>query len=252
MIARPYRILCSFFDACERLPRVYARMLNIARLYSRHGVLLPEARLGPVGIAISDGFTVAGIGFEGRDFATAALEGRRLLDMERGERHHAIRARLRQTTWTQLARQRPSYDDVQAGVDCRRTNELRLVTAAGRGRARGGGRGSVRGGERGGGGGGRSLGESDGLTGRKRRARRPTWDTYQPWPEKADDEIAPEARPPASRQEATRALHPHDLSRSRAARTTTTRRSRRRRHWPRRPEHSAPTRPRPALFDGRP
>ncbi|KAJ9463405.1 Retrovirus-related Pol polyprotein from type-1 retrotransposable element R2, partial [Diplonema papillatum] len=129
VIARPYRILCSFFDACERLPRVYARMLNIARLYSRHGVLLPEARLGPVGIAISDGFTVAGIGFEGRDFATAALEGRRLLDMERGERHHAIRARLRQTTWTQLARQRPSYDGVQAGVDCRRTNELRLATA---------------------------------------------------------------------------------------------------------------------------
>ncbi|KAJ9463845.1 RNA-directed DNA polymerase from mobile element jockey [Diplonema papillatum] len=129
MIARPYRILCSFFDACERLPRVYARMLNIARLYSRHGVLLPEARLGPVGIAISDGFTVAGIGYEGRDFATAALEGRRLLDMERGERHHAIRARLRQTTWTQLARQRPSYNGVQAGVDCRRTNELRLATA---------------------------------------------------------------------------------------------------------------------------
>ncbi|KAJ9470356.1 Mitogen-activated protein kinase kinase kinase 2 [Diplonema papillatum] len=49
--------------------------------------------------------------------------------MERGERHHAIRARLRQTTWTQLARQRPSYDGVQAGVDCRRTNELRLATA---------------------------------------------------------------------------------------------------------------------------
>ncbi|KAJ9434733.1 hypothetical protein DIPPA_11700, partial [Diplonema papillatum] len=95
----------------------------------RHGVLLPKARLGPVGIAISDGFTVAGIDFEGHDFATAALEGRRLLDMERGERHHAIRARLRQTTWTQLARQRPSYDGVQAGVDCRRTNELRLATA---------------------------------------------------------------------------------------------------------------------------
>ncbi|KAJ9469132.1 hypothetical protein DIPPA_11609 [Diplonema papillatum] len=34
-------------------------MLNIARLYSRHGVLVPKARLGPVGIAISDGFTVA-------------------------------------------------------------------------------------------------------------------------------------------------------------------------------------------------
>ncbi|KAJ9441380.1 Retrovirus-related Pol polyprotein from type-1 retrotransposable element R2 [Diplonema papillatum] len=129
LMARPYKILCSLFDACERLPRVYARMLNIARLYSRHGVLLPKARLGPVGIAISDGFTVAGIDFEGHDFATAALEGRRLLDMERGERHHAIRARLRQTTWTQLARQRPSYDGVQAGVDCRRTNELRLTTA---------------------------------------------------------------------------------------------------------------------------
>ncbi|KAJ9465251.1 Retrovirus-related Pol polyprotein from type-2 retrotransposable element R2DM, partial [Diplonema papillatum] len=129
LLARPYRILCSLFDTCERLPRVHARMLNIARLYSRHGVLLPKARLGPVGIAISDGFTVAGIDFEGHDFATAALEGRRLLDMERGERHHAIRARLRQTTWTQLARQRPSYDGVQAGVDCRRTNELRLATA---------------------------------------------------------------------------------------------------------------------------
>ncbi|KAJ9442591.1 hypothetical protein DIPPA_12024 [Diplonema papillatum] len=94
LMARPYKILRSLFDACERLPRVYARMLNIARLYSRHGVLLPKARLGPVGIAISDGFTVAGIDFEGHDFATAALEGRRLLDMERGERHHAIRARL--------------------------------------------------------------------------------------------------------------------------------------------------------------
>ncbi|KAJ9464924.1 hypothetical protein DIPPA_18327 [Diplonema papillatum] len=129
LLARPYRILCSLFDTCERLPRVHARMLNIARLYSRHGVLLPKARLGPVRIAISDGFTVAGIDFEGHDFATAALEGRRLLDMERGERHHAIRARLRQTTWTQLARQRPSYDGVQAGVDCRRTNELRLATA---------------------------------------------------------------------------------------------------------------------------
>ncbi|KAJ9438362.1 Retrovirus-related Pol polyprotein from type-2 retrotransposable element R2DM [Diplonema papillatum] len=127
VIARPYRILCSFFDACERLPRVYARMLNIARLYSRHGVLLPEARLGPVGIAISDGFTVAGIGFEGRDFATAALEGRRLLDMERGERHHAIRARLRQTTWTQLARQRPSYD----GVPYPKTNSNHQTTKDG-------------------------------------------------------------------------------------------------------------------------
>ncbi|KAJ9468433.1 RNA-directed DNA polymerase from mobile element jockey [Diplonema papillatum] len=73
----------------------------------------------------------------------------------------------------------------------------------------------------------------------------PTGDTYQPWPEEADDEVTPEARPPASRQEATRAMHPHGLSRSRAARTTTTRRSRRRRHWPRRPEHTAPTRPRP-------
>ncbi|KAJ9463950.1 hypothetical protein DIPPA_05527 [Diplonema papillatum] len=81
----------------------------------------------------------------------------------------------------------------------------------------------------------------------------PARDTYQPWPEEADDEVAPEARPPASRQEATRAMHPHGLSRSRATRTTTTtRRSRRRRHWPRRPEHTAPTRPRPALFDGRP
>ncbi|KAJ9455946.1 hypothetical protein DIPPA_33664 [Diplonema papillatum] len=125
----------------------------------------------------------------------------------------------------------------------------------GRGRASGGGRGgiaAVAAGSR------RRRWRS-----RPRRERRPhrpeaaravpTWNTYQPWPEEADDEVAPEARPPASRQEATRAMHPHGLSRSRAARTTTTtRRPRRRRHWPRRPEHTAPTRPRPALFDGRP
>ncbi|KAJ9465195.1 hypothetical protein DIPPA_09006 [Diplonema papillatum] len=59
----------------------------------------------------------------------------------------------------------------------------------------------------------------------------PTWNTFRPWPEEADDEVAPETRPPASRPEATRAMHTHSLIRSRTVRTTmTVRRSRRRRH----------------------
>ncbi|KAJ9463785.1 Retrovirus-related Pol polyprotein from type-2 retrotransposable element R2DM [Diplonema papillatum] len=131
MIARPYRILCALFDTCERLPRVCARMRNIVRLYERHETFLPRARLGPVGIAIADGLSVAGIGFEGGDLCSAALGGRRLLGMQRGERHHVVRAQLRRKVWLQLARQRPSYDGVQAGVDCGRTNGLRLTAADG-------------------------------------------------------------------------------------------------------------------------
>ncbi|KAJ9454695.1 Retrovirus-related Pol polyprotein from type-1 retrotransposable element R2 [Diplonema papillatum] len=131
MIARPYRILCALFDTCERLPRVCARMRNIVRLYERHETFLPRARLGPVGIAIADGLSVAGIGFEGGDLCSAALGGRRLLGMQRGERHHVVRAQLRRKVWMQLARQRPSYDGVQAGVDCGRTNGLRLTAADG-------------------------------------------------------------------------------------------------------------------------
>ncbi|KAJ9441747.1 RNA-directed DNA polymerase from mobile element jockey [Diplonema papillatum] len=38
---------------------------------------------------------------------------------------------LRRKVWMQLARQRPSYDGVQAGVDCGRTNGLRLTAADG-------------------------------------------------------------------------------------------------------------------------
>ncbi|KAJ9464594.1 hypothetical protein DIPPA_06957 [Diplonema papillatum] len=51
--------------------------------------------------------------------------------MQRGERHHVVRAQLRRKVWMQLARQRPSYDGVQAGVDCGRTNGLRLTAADG-------------------------------------------------------------------------------------------------------------------------
>ncbi|KAJ9472380.1 hypothetical protein DIPPA_34959 [Diplonema papillatum] len=76
MIARPYRILCALFDTCERLPRVCARMRNNVRLYERHETFLPRARLGPVGIAIADGLSVAGIGFEGGDLCSAASASR--------------------------------------------------------------------------------------------------------------------------------------------------------------------------------
>ncbi|KAJ9440356.1 RNA-directed DNA polymerase from mobile element jockey [Diplonema papillatum] len=119
MIARPYRILCALFDTCERLPRVCARMRNIVRLYERHETFLPRARLGPVGIAIADGLSVAGIGFEGGDLCSTVLGGRRLLGMQRGERNHVVRAQLRRTVWLQLARQRLVSSWARGRVSCR-------------------------------------------------------------------------------------------------------------------------------------
>ena len=130
-LVRPYRILCSLFDTLERLPRLQTRLRRIIQLYREHETLNVQARLGPVGVAVTDGLPAAGITFDDDDLATASVHapvaGRPLLEMPREERHHVLRSQLRQSAWRELVQQRPSFDGVQHGVDYRLMRELRLT-----------------------------------------------------------------------------------------------------------------------------
>ncbi|KAJ9439789.1 Retrovirus-related Pol polyprotein from type-2 retrotransposable element R2DM [Diplonema papillatum] len=129
VLARPYWVLCSLLDSCERLPGVRERMKRICRLYGERGGMLGRG-LGPVGIAITDGLPPVGAEYDGFDLGTMKVQGRVLLDMRRAERHHVLRGQLRQSAWTQLAAERPSFDGVQHGVDYVRTNEERRRATA--------------------------------------------------------------------------------------------------------------------------
>ncbi|KAJ9438517.1 hypothetical protein DIPPA_29293 [Diplonema papillatum] len=104
-------------------------MKRICRLYGERGGMLGRG-LGPVGIAITDGLPPVGAEYDGFDLGTMKGQGRVLLDMRRAERHHVLRGQLRQSAWTQLAAERPSFDGVQHGVDYVRTNEERRRATA--------------------------------------------------------------------------------------------------------------------------